>query len=88
MADKFYIQDCRNYVGNSMRWWKHDNCGYVCDIRKARVFTKVEAEEICKRGVHLKCWPKEFIDARVEHHVSRENMRVVESGKVNEGFKS
>jgi len=88
MDDKFYIQDCRNYVGNSMLWWKHGNCGYVCDIREAKVFTKAGAERICKRAAHFKMWLKEFIDARIEHHISRENMRVIENGKVIKGFKS
>lgn len=80
MIDKFYIQNTRGYVGNSMLWWKHDNCGYVCDIREAKVFTKIEAEKLCKRGVYLKVWPKEFIDARISHHIDIQDMSVVEDG--------
>ena len=69
MNDEFYIQDTRNYVGNSMLWWKHDNCGYVCDIRDAKIFTKEEAEKICKRSALKRIWLKEYIDARISHHI-------------------
>lgn len=77
MRNKFYIQDTRSYVGNSMLWWRRGNCGYTCDIMDARVFTKVEAKKICRgRGRHARTsrdykrmWPKNYIDARVSHHI-------------------
>lgn len=74
MANEFYLQDTRSCVGNSMTWWKHDNCGYVCDIRKAKVFTQ---EDLNKRGFHpednKKAWPKEYIDARISHHIDMQH---------------
>lgn len=70
----YYIQDTRCYVGNSMTWWAKNDCGYVCDIRKAKVFTKTEAKEICSRPhTNKKMWPKEYIDARIEHHIDMQN---------------
>ena len=88
MTNKFYIQNTRSYVGNSMRWWRFNDSDYVCDIQKARVFAKTAAEKLCKLSSYLKMWPKEFIDGHVEHHVNRKNMRIIEDGKVKRGFKS
>lgn len=70
MEDKYYIQDkSRGYSGNSMVWWKHNNCGYVCDIQKARIWSKKEAEQMCRQGDDLVMWPKEYIDERIQHHI-------------------
>lgn len=77
MDNGFYIQKSKGYVGNSMLWWKYDNCGYVCDIRQARIFTGKEAREICRgRGRYArksqsgqKMWPKDYIDKRIGHHI-------------------
>jgi hypothetical protein len=41
--DTYYIQDSRDYVGNSMLWWGFDGRGYVCDITKAGVYSKEAA---------------------------------------------
>ena len=74
MIKPFYIQDTRQYVGNCMVWWGKDNCGYVCDIRQARIFAKGEAKKICKRSDGTKkMWPKKYIDKRVEHHIDMQN---------------
>lgn len=74
MAKKYYVQDTRTYVGNSMTWWKHDDFGYVCDIREARIFTEDEAKLICtKKHTNKRMWPKDYIDARVEHHIDTQH---------------
>lgn len=36
----FYVQDKRNYVGNSVVWWGKDENGYVIDPNKAMKVTK------------------------------------------------
>lgn len=81
MSEEFYIQDTRSYVGNAMLWWQKDNCGYVCDIERARVFTKDEARKICRgRGKHIwtsrdkkRMWPKKYIDERVSHYIDMQD---------------
>lgn len=72
---QFYVQDKRGYVGNSMQWWKEDNCGYVCDIRKARVFTQEEIDNMpsCKKDGNKRAWPKEYIDERVSQHIDMQD---------------
>jgi len=80
MSQLFYIQDRRNYVGNSMLWWEENNNGFFCDIRKARIFTEAEARKICRgRGRYartsryLKMWPKDYIDKRISHHIDMQD---------------
>lgn len=76
MKNEFYIQDTRSYVGNSMLWWKEDNCGYVCDIRKAKVFGTREAEILCEHTDSFKMWPKDYIDTLIEHHIDMQDVDI------------
>lgn len=32
---EYFVQDNRQYVGNSVMWWGHNGSGYVTDINKA-----------------------------------------------------
>lgn len=79
---QFYIQDTRDYVGNSILWWANNNSGYVCDIRKAKIFTEDEAKKICRgRGRYhrtnqqdgKRMWPKEYIDQRISFHIDMQD---------------
>lgn len=65
---KYYMQDTRDYVGNSMLWWAKDGKGYVCDIRRAHVFTLAEARSWTHRETDV-LWPCEYIDKRIAHHI-------------------
>ncbi len=77
VMDEYYIHDkTRGYVGNCMVWWKHDNCGYVCDIQKARIWTKAEAIDQCEHADDLEMWPKDYIDAKVQYHVDMQNVDI------------
>lgn len=65
----YYIQDTRQVVGNSCLWWARGG-GYTCDVRRAAVFTEKEAfrqHEMCTTD---RPWPKTYVDARTEQHVS------------------
>jgi len=46
--DRYYVRN-EGFLGNALLWWKKGCNGYTCDIRDAHVFTKDEAESICKR---------------------------------------
>lgn len=44
----YYLQNCsQGYVGNSPIWWA-DKGGYTVEIRKAKLFTEKEADDIIK----------------------------------------
>lgn len=74
MAEKlYYMQDTREYVGNSMLWWARDRCGYTCDIRNAHVFSETEALKQEKSRDSDRAWPKDYIDKRVSGHVDMQH---------------
>ncbi len=81
-GDAFYVHDTsRGCLGDSMIWWKHNDCGYVTDIREAKVFTREELREVLQ-AEDLVAYPVDYIQARVEHHVS------IESVKPNRGLRT
>jgi hypothetical protein len=69
MSDQYYLQDKRQFVGNSMSWWRQNGAGYCCDIREAHVFTKDEAFAQHRMRETDVPWPKAYIDARIANHV-------------------
>ena len=72
---EYYVQDDRQYVGNSMLWWRKECAGYVCDIREAHVFPSLEAaKKRCSRPTDIP-WKKEFIDGIVSHHIDMQHAR-------------
>lgn len=46
MEKLFYIQNA-GYVGNCLRFWKADRCGYTCHIEDALLVGEAEAKRIC-----------------------------------------
>ena len=71
----FYLQDARQYVGNSVSWWAKDGKGYVCDIRKAHIFTRDDIERgVTDRSTDV-AWPKELIDGLIQHHIDFQGLR-------------
>ena len=68
----YYMQDKRQYVGNSMYWWAKNARGYTCDIRKAHVSTLEEAKKHSRRETDI-LWPKEYIDERISHYIDAQH---------------
>lgn len=66
--DQWYLQDTRQYVGNSMLWWAAEG-GYLCDIHKAAVFTREDAFKQHASRDSDRPWPKAYIDARIANHI-------------------
>lgn len=72
----FYVQDKRTYIGNSMMWWERHNHGYVCDVRKARVWTMAEIKDRWPDGSFSEkyvAWPRSYIDDRISHHIDTQH---------------
>ncbi|WP_322997905.1 hypothetical protein [Castellaniella sp.] len=77
MADAFYLQDSRCYVGNDMLFWALGGKGYTTDLRRAEVYTREEAQaQHDSRSTDIP-WPKDYIDAKTRpacdmQHVKRD----------------
>ncbi|HDV6327501.1 MULTISPECIES: hypothetical protein [Burkholderia] len=63
MTALFYLQDSRSFVGNDVLWWA-DPDGYTTDLRKARLFTRDDAQQHHNIRETDIPWPKEYIDAK------------------------
>ncbi len=75
----FYIQDARQYVGNSVLWWGPDGGGYTTDIDKAG---KYPADFRCRDTDVL--WPVEEVDAVVQRHVDMQKLRRIPRPNLDE----
>lgn len=67
--DLYYLQDRRQYVGNSMLWWRKNGKGYTCEITEAHVFTREEAYSHHESRDTDVPWRKDYIDARISSHI-------------------
>lgn len=63
---KYYIQDSRSYSGNCVLFWKEGNHGYTTNISEAGLYTKEEAETICKNRDTDIVWPEDYIKQRLQ----------------------
>lgn len=34
----YYVQNKRQFVGNSVMWWRTNGCGYTCEIDDAGIY--------------------------------------------------
>jgi hypothetical protein len=81
---KYYLQDKRTIVGNSMSWWAIDGRGYTCDIRCAHIWTE---EELKKEGYwsdhyKYKPWPKDRVDRLVQLHIDHQDLERKTNGSI------
>jgi hypothetical protein len=56
-----------------MSWWAVDGAGYVCDIRKAHVWTKEKAFAQHAMRSTDRPWRKAYIDQRISHHIDMQH---------------
>lgn len=69
---KYYLQDARTYVGNSMSWWRPDGAGYTCDIDDAGVYTGAQARGHRETDVP---WPVDVVLRNTKRHVDWQTLR-------------
>lgn len=75
MADEFYLQDSRSYVGNDMLFWAKNGNGYTTDVRKAEVYTMTEAVAQHQSRISDIPWPKDYIDAKTRPAVDMQYVK-------------
>lgn len=63
---KYYIQDSRGYVGNCLSFWRPEGKGYTTNINDAGLFTKEEAERICKNRDSDIAWREDYIKSHTQ----------------------
>lgn len=71
---KYYLQDARTYVGNSVMWHCHHGKGYTCDIRKAGVFSGEEVSEYIKTDTDIP-WEIERVNRVIQFHIDIQDLR-------------
>jgi hypothetical protein len=73
MSDEYYIQDTRNYVGNSVLWWRVNGQGYTTNLDEA---WRVPAT--WKGRPSDKLWPCAEIDARTTRQFDMQLFREIQ----------
>lgn len=71
----FYLQDSRNFVGNSPLWWAKGRGGYTCDIDKAELFTEQEAMKLFEDRSTDIPWKKEDVENAIKRLVDAQYLQ-------------
>jgi hypothetical protein len=79
MADRFYLQDSRGYVGNDVLWWARDGKGYTTDLSKAHVYTRDQAMAQHRSRPSDIPWPADYIEARTRPAVDMQHINKAEA---------
>lgn len=69
----YFLRDTRSTVGNSVVWWAHNDRGYTCDIRRAKIFTQKQVDELIDRGSDVP-YPIDRILPLVQHHIDFQDL--------------
>lgn len=74
-ADKmYYVQDRRNYVGNSVLWWGLNSNGYTTNIDKAHKFTKQEVQQFINGRPTDIIWESSHVEQGILRHVDGQKL--------------
>ena len=74
MSKQYYLQDARNFDGETMWWWKKGNRGYTKNINLAQTYTYLEALHQHENRETDIPWDKEYIDFRTVPMVDYNNV--------------
>ena len=82
MSRKFYIQDTRTYVGNSVSWWRKNGAGYTCNLDEAWQVDEAHAKSICRCRKTDKMWPCDAVDKLAQRHFDMQRLEEIEIKRV------
>ena len=63
----YYVQDTRQFVGNSMLWWRHNGEGYTTDLSQAGQYESKPSN----RATDV-LWPVDYIESIATLHVDHQ----------------
>ena len=69
---RYYIQNAKQYVGNSVLWWRPHGAGYTTNLKEAGTYIARDLE-----GLHPKehiPWPDDYVRTLVEQHVDAQKL--------------
>ena len=74
--EMYYVQDSRNYVGNSILWWGLGSSGYVTQLKDAQKYTKAEILKDFSNGRETDIiWRASHVEANIRTHVDSQYLR-------------
>ena len=74
-GDLYYLQDSRQYVGNSMLWWRAGGAGYTTNLEEAGVFTQDQAFRQHRVRDTDRPWSKSYVDGHANRHVDHQKLK-------------
>jgi hypothetical protein len=74
---RYYIQDTRSYVGNSVLWWRVGGAGYTANVDEAGTYSEEEAERIRENRPTDKPIPEDVVKESMSMHVDVQKMHKV-----------
>lgn len=63
----------RSIVGNSVSWWAHNDRGYTCDIRLAKIFKEEELSELAFRNTDRPYLVSDVLPL-AQHHIDVQDL--------------
>jgi hypothetical protein len=73
----YYIQDTRDYVGNSVVWWRPNGNGYTSDLDDAWQVPYAKAMSMNRFRKTDVPWPCDEIDKYAQRHFDMQNLRLI-----------
>lgn len=71
----YYVQDKRNYVGNSVIWWALNGNGYTTNLDQAQKYTKKEVQTFINGRETDVIWDSEHVESVVKRHVDMQYLK-------------
>lgn len=75
----YYIRDSRVIVGNTPLWWKHNDNGYVSDIKQAKKVNYKTALKMLEGRPTDIPWEVDFIDSIAKSRVDIQDMQALDN---------
>lgn len=70
--ERFYLLSTKHgFVGNAVQFWGPNECGYVCSLDEAGLYSKAHCDQIIAKGAEVAAVPESVARAASEPHVTK-----------------